>query len=205
MVTKYIIKARPDDIQQFNPEVGPGLSARDATGQTANVTLTSLEIGLKVTDDFQFDTGGRLTLNDNVSATSIQLPDTTPTNSANSTLVNTKKQELAFPFSKYYEAEIIAPNASTSTWQLTHGLGGKPTFTYITYVCIEDDNGYVVGDEIPFNAPNNISNNHGPTIMFNDTQFKFRTYGNVYVTDIDSGSVLATTFDHWKWRIKAWR
>ena len=64
MVTKYIIKARPDDIQQFNPEVGPGLSARDVTGQTANVTLTSLEIGLKVSDDFEFDTGGRLALVD---------------------------------------------------------------------------------------------------------------------------------------------
>jgi len=77
MVTKYIIKARPDDIQQFNPEVGPGLSARDVTGQTANVTLTSLEIGLKVTDDFQFDESGRLDIA-NVSFTKLDLPSNFP-------------------------------------------------------------------------------------------------------------------------------
>lgn len=63
-VTRYIIKAKPDDIEQFNPIVGPGLSASDANGQTANITLTSTEIGLKVSDDFQFDGSGKLELVD---------------------------------------------------------------------------------------------------------------------------------------------
>ena len=60
MVTRYIIKARPDDIEQFNPVITPGLSAKNADGQQANITLNTTEIGLKVTDDFQFDTGGKL-------------------------------------------------------------------------------------------------------------------------------------------------
>lgn len=62
MVTRYIIKARPDDIEQFNPVITPGLSAKNAGGQQANITLNTTEIGLKVTDDFQFDTGGKLEL-----------------------------------------------------------------------------------------------------------------------------------------------
>ena len=57
----YIIKAKPDDIQQYNVNVGPGLSALDAQStQTAFVNLSSTQIGLKVTDDFQFDGSGRL-------------------------------------------------------------------------------------------------------------------------------------------------
>lgn len=62
MVTRYIIKARPDDIEQFNPVITPGLSAKNADGQQANITLNTTEIGLKITDDFQFDTGGKLEL-----------------------------------------------------------------------------------------------------------------------------------------------
>jgi hypothetical protein len=64
-VTKYIIKAKPDDIEQFNPVITPGLSAKNAGGQQANITLNTIEIGLKVTEDFQFDAGGRLEINDN--------------------------------------------------------------------------------------------------------------------------------------------
>ena len=59
-VTRYIIKARPDDIEQFNPVITPGLSAKNASGQQANITLNTTEIGLKITDDFEFDTGGKL-------------------------------------------------------------------------------------------------------------------------------------------------
>lgn len=63
-VTRYIIKALPDDIQQFSMDVGPGLSALNASGgQTASIDLSSSEIGLKVTDDFQFDGSGRLEIN----------------------------------------------------------------------------------------------------------------------------------------------
>jgi microcystin-dependent protein len=77
-VTKYIIKAIPDEVIQYNMNIGPGLSALNASGgQTANINLSSSEIGLKVTDDFQFDGSGRLTLNDNVSASSITFDDGT--------------------------------------------------------------------------------------------------------------------------------
>ena len=63
-VTRYIIKAKPDDVEQFNPTIGPGLSAADNSGQTANITLTSTEIGLKVSDDFEFDGSGKLEISD---------------------------------------------------------------------------------------------------------------------------------------------
>ena len=59
-VTRYIIKARPDDIEQFNPVITPGLSAKNASGQQANITLNTTEIGLKVSDQFTFDGTGRL-------------------------------------------------------------------------------------------------------------------------------------------------
>ena len=206
-VTRYIIKAKPDDVEQFNPIVGPGLSASDANGQTANITLTSTEIGLKVSDDFQFDGAGSMTLNPQVTATSIKLPDTTPTTSANSTLVDTKTQGIAFPFSKYFETEFVAPNTSSAIiTPIDHNLGGSPAFTYVTMICTSDDQGYVVGDEIPFNSPNNISNNHGPTLYFTSSQFKFTTYGYVYVTSPGlATSVIATAYNKWKWRVKAWR
>ncbi|GEM_PF-6391887 len=59
----YIIKAKPDDIEQYDMSVGRGLSALDAVGiQTSSVNLSSTEIGLKVTDDFNFDGSGRLKL-----------------------------------------------------------------------------------------------------------------------------------------------
>ena len=75
-VTKYIIKAIPDEVIQYNMNIGPGLSALNASGgQTASIDLSSSEIGLKVSDDFQFDGSGRLTLNDSISASSITFDD----------------------------------------------------------------------------------------------------------------------------------
>ena len=73
----YIIKAKPDDIQQYNVNVGPGLSALDAQSlQTEFVNLSSTQIGLKVTDDFQFDGSGRLKLTGTqVYATVDHIPD----------------------------------------------------------------------------------------------------------------------------------
>ena len=77
-VTRYIIKALPDDIQQFGMNVGPGLSALNASGgQTASIDLSSSEIGLKVTDDFQFDGSGRLDIA-NVSFAKLDLPSNFP-------------------------------------------------------------------------------------------------------------------------------
>ena len=107
---------------------------------------------------------------------------------------------------KYFETEFVLPNTSTAViTPIDHNLGGSPALTYVTLVCTTPDQGYVIGDEIPFNSPNNISNNHGPTLYFTSTQFKLRTYGDVYVTDPDSGSVIALIFNSWKWTIKAWR
>jgi len=59
----YIIKAKPDDIQQYDVVTGPGLSAIDALGvQSPTITLSSSEIGLKVSEDFTFDGSGLLKL-----------------------------------------------------------------------------------------------------------------------------------------------
>jgi hypothetical protein len=73
----YIIKAKPDDIQQYNVNVGPGLSALDAQStQTAFVNLSSTQIGLKVSDDFAFDGSNRLKLTGTqVYATVDHIPD----------------------------------------------------------------------------------------------------------------------------------
>ena len=61
-VTRYIIKALPDDIQQFAATTGPGLSSRNINDVTNTIDLSTTEIGLNVTDDFQFDGSGRLEL-----------------------------------------------------------------------------------------------------------------------------------------------
>lgn len=201
IVLNYIIKAQASTIVQQNLTPSNGILINDAAAQT-NLLQSGISNTIKMDVDstnFEFS-GNTLKLKDELT-----FPDTTPTASASSVLTTTT-QGLAFPFTKYYEAEISAPNSGTSTWELTHGLGGKPTFTYVTYECIEADNGYEVGDEVPFNAPNNISNGHGPTVYFDATKIHFKTHGNVYITSHSSDTgQLATTFDHWKWRIKAWR
>jgi len=131
-VTRYIIKALPDDIQQFGMNVGPGLSALNASGsQTASIDLSSTEIGLKVTDDFQFDGSNRLTLNDNVSASSITFDDGSVQNTASliiagsvasngnktsgsgftSTRLSTGLYRLTFPESATYV--VVASNITT--------------------------------------------------------------------------------------------
>ena len=111
-VTRYIIKALPDDIQQFGMNVGPGLSALNASGgQTASIDLSSTEIGLKVTDDFQFDGSGRLTLNDNVSASSIRFDDGT---------LQSTYEKAAF-----YTLEVAGANNYTTPSQFTGNIISK--------------------------------------------------------------------------------
>jgi microcystin-dependent protein len=66
VVTKYIIKAKPDQVIQYNPNITAGLSALNGLGnQTTNVDLSTTEIGLNVTDDFQFNGAGSLKISDN--------------------------------------------------------------------------------------------------------------------------------------------
>ena len=69
---RYIIKAKNDNIQQFGPTIGPGLSATDGTGaQTTTLDLSSTEIGMKVDEtQFKFDGSNKLTLRDPSSLTS---------------------------------------------------------------------------------------------------------------------------------------
>ena len=77
-ITRYIIKAKPDDIQQFNPLLGPGLSAKDVNSQTSTMTLTSTEIGVKIDNDtLKFDGSNNITLNPVITATSVQFSDGT--------------------------------------------------------------------------------------------------------------------------------
>ena len=67
VVTRYIIKAKKDDVEQFNPGIGPGLSAQDSSGQTSNITLTSTEIGVKIDNDtIKFDTNNSLKVSDDL-------------------------------------------------------------------------------------------------------------------------------------------
>ena len=76
--TRYIIKAKPDDIQQFNPSLGPGLSAKDVNSQTSTMTLTSTEIGVRIDNDtLKFDSSNNITLNPVLTATSVQFDDGT--------------------------------------------------------------------------------------------------------------------------------
>jgi microcystin-dependent protein len=86
--TRYIIKAKPDHIQQFAMNIGPGLSALDALGaQTSTFDLSSTELGLKIDNtNIKLDGSNKITLVDNVSASSIRFDDGTvqtsaPTNS----------------------------------------------------------------------------------------------------------------------------
>tara|TARA_A100001515_G_scaffold29132_1_gene22590 strand:+ start:4717 stop:6654 length:1938 start_codon:yes stop_codon:yes gene_type:complete len=62
-VVRYIIKAKPDTLQSLNAELGGGLSATDAAGaQSSQFTLSSTGIGLKITEDFEFDGQNKLKL-----------------------------------------------------------------------------------------------------------------------------------------------
>ena len=87
----YIIKAKPDDIQQYDMSVGPGLSASNELNiQSPTITLSSTEIGLKVSDDFTFDGSNRLKLTGTqVNATVEHDPITDTTYLRNCTLTRT--------------------------------------------------------------------------------------------------------------------
>ena len=60
-VTSYIIKAIPDEVIQYNPNITAGLSALNGAGQqTTSVDLSTTEIGLNVSDDFSYTGAGSL-------------------------------------------------------------------------------------------------------------------------------------------------
>jgi microcystin-dependent protein len=103
-VTRYIIKAKPDDVEQFNPTIGPGLSAADNSGQTANITLTSTEIGIKInSDNLEFDDANAIALKDDISASSIRFDDGT---------LQSTYEKAAF-----YTVEVAAANNYTTPSQ----------------------------------------------------------------------------------------
>lgn len=82
-LVRYIIKAKPDDVQQFNPVLGPGLSATDVSGQTANMTLTSIEIGVKLdNNNIVYNSTNSISLANSISATSITFDDGSVQNTA---------------------------------------------------------------------------------------------------------------------------
>ena len=70
--TRYIIKAKNDNIQQYAVTVGQGLSATDGTGaQTTTLDLSSTNIGIKANEEqFNFDGSNKLTLRDPVKLSS---------------------------------------------------------------------------------------------------------------------------------------
>ena len=70
--TRYIIKAKNDNIQEFAVSVGQGLSATDGTGaQTTTLDLSSTNIGIKANEEqFNFDGSNKLTLRDPVKLSS---------------------------------------------------------------------------------------------------------------------------------------
>ena len=93
-VTRYIIKALPDDIQQFAATTGPGLSSRDINGVTNTIDLSTTEIGLNVTDDFQFDGSGKLDIV-NVDFAKLTLPPNFPVQTVQAVKKDT--QEISGP------------------------------------------------------------------------------------------------------------
>jgi len=77
-VTKYIIKAKPDEVIQYNPTLSNGLSALDGTGsQTNTLDLSTTEIGLKVTSNLGYDGAGNLDIV-NVDFAKLTLPPNFP-------------------------------------------------------------------------------------------------------------------------------
>lgn len=77
-VTKYIIKAKPDEVIQYNPTLSNGLSALNGAGdQTTTVDLSTTEIGLKVTSDLGYDGAGNLDIV-NVDFAKLTLPSNFP-------------------------------------------------------------------------------------------------------------------------------
>ena len=70
--TRYIIKAKNDNIQQYAVTVGQGLSATDGTGaQTTTLDLSSTNIGIKANESqFKYDGSNKLTLCDPVKLSS---------------------------------------------------------------------------------------------------------------------------------------
>ena len=61
LTAEYIIKAIPDEVIQYNPNITAGLSALNGVGQqTTSIDLSTTEIGLNVTDEFSYTGAGSL-------------------------------------------------------------------------------------------------------------------------------------------------
>ena len=94
-VTKYIIKAIPDEVIQYNPTLSNGLSALDGTGaQTNTIDLSTTEIGLKVASDLGYDGAGNLDIV-NVDFAKLNLPPNFPIQTVQS--VKTDVQQIYGP------------------------------------------------------------------------------------------------------------
>lgn len=107
--TRYIIKAKPDDVEQFNPILGPGLSASDAGGSTSNITLTSTEIGVKINNDnLTYDGSNAITLKDDISVTNL---------SASSIKFDDGTLQSTYEKAAFYTVEVAAANNYTDPSQ----------------------------------------------------------------------------------------
>lgn len=205
-VTRYIIKAKPDDVEQFNPTIGPGLSAADNSGQTANITLTSTEIGIKInSDNLEFDDANAIALKDDISASSIRFDDGTLQSTYEKAAFYTVEVAAANNYTtpSQFVGNVISTHDQYSKGFISTGTNNKTytaynsmlytmnvkvlTDTTVTLYNYKNDDGFYVyvDGTLEFNGSTNYNNTNTPREVTFDL-----TTGNrkVEIVKNDSGS-----------------
>ncbi|MCR9144719.1 MAG: hypothetical protein NXI24_20945 [bacterium] len=110
-------------------------------------------------------------------------------------------------FSEYYTTED-QPFQLDTLHTYAHGLAGAPTLAIFELVCIQNNNGYLVGDRVPF--LNFAASNSGiRTAGYNSSEVFYRIGDNGYGSKIGPRSGKKTISkplpSEWRVRVHAWR
>lgn len=202
---RYIIKALKDDIQQFNPVLGPGLSASDANGTTSNITLTSTNIGVRINDDnLTYDTSNAIALKDDISVTNL---------SASSIKFNDGTIQTVAPTISGVSEGLVGDGTGAlhTLYEVEHGLGRTPTLTQFFWKCKSTANGknygYEVGTELYITSQSDSGLGHmtaaaGPTKIYYYNGWDKMVYAKTTGTYLNSNFQPANTTDNWELRYR---
>jgi hypothetical protein len=94
----------------------------------------------------------------------------------------------------------------SSTLNVAHGLGQKPSLVMVTFKNATAELNYSVGDEIPFTGPSTgAATVSGPTAVFDTTNVTIVLQGSVRVPNKTTQTDSAITATNWKIVVRAWK